>query len=117
MSPEDRKQGLALLDDELTLNALPRPVSLVGSHAYKVIDIPEGRRDFEQDFDLAVHPGRTVTVRVVDPSKVPIAPGCDGLRSGEHRGWWATNAFAATGRSRSTSSIPAWPPSGTLPPD
>jgi RNA polymerase sigma factor (sigma-70 family) len=66
--PEDRRRGLALLDDEFVLDALPRPVSLVGSHAYQVIDIPEGRRDFEQDFDLAVHPGRTVTVRVVDPS-------------------------------------------------
>ncbi len=66
--PEERRQGLVLPDDELVLDALPRPVSLVGSHAYKVIDIPEGQRDFEQDFDLAVHPGRTVTVRVVDPS-------------------------------------------------
>jgi RNA polymerase sigma factor (sigma-70 family) len=71
-SPEDRQQGFALPDDEAVLDALPRPVSLIGSHAYKVVDIPEGRGEFEIDFALAVHPGRTVTVRVVDPAGEPL---------------------------------------------
>ena len=85
------------------LDALPRPVSLVGSHAYKVIDVPEGRRDFEINFDLAVHPGRTVTVRVVDPTG-RVAPGRDGLWVARTEVRLATNAFAATGHSRSTTS-------------
>jgi RNA polymerase sigma factor (sigma-70 family) len=72
VTSEDRKRGFALLDDELALDALPRPVSLMGSHAYKVIDIPEGRRDFEMDFPMALRPGRTVAVRVVDPLGVSL---------------------------------------------
>ncbi len=72
VSPEDRQQGFALPDDAAVLDALPRPVSLVGSHAYKVVDIPEGSGEFAIDFALAVHPGRTVTVRVVDPAGEPL---------------------------------------------
>ena len=66
-SPEHRRQGLTLSDDESLLDTIPRPMSLIGSNAYRVIDVPEGRDDFEVDMGLAVKPGRTVTVRVVDP--------------------------------------------------
>ena len=63
---EDRRRGIALADDEYVLDALPRPVSVVGSHAYKVIDVPQGQRDLEVNFDLTLHQGRTISVRVVD---------------------------------------------------
>jgi RNA polymerase sigma factor (sigma-70 family) len=72
VTPEDRRRGIALADDELAVDALPRPLSLVGSHAYKVIDIPQGRRDFETNFELALHRGRTVNVRVVDLKGEPL---------------------------------------------
>jgi len=67
-SLEDRKPGIVLPDDQSLLDALPRPVSLIGSHAYQVIDIPEGGDEFQADFNLSVKPGRTVSVRLVDPS-------------------------------------------------
>ena len=63
---DDRRRGIALADDEYVLDALPRPVSVVGSHAYKVIDVPQGQRDLEVNFDLTLHQGRTISVRVVD---------------------------------------------------
>ena len=66
-SPEHRRQGLALPDDESLLDTIPRPTSLIGSNVYKVIDVPEGRDDFQVDFGLALRPGRTINVRVVDP--------------------------------------------------
>jgi RNA polymerase sigma factor (sigma-70 family) len=66
-SPEHRRQGLALPDDECLLDTIPRPISLIGRNAYRVIEVPEGRDDFQVDFGLAVKPGRTVIVRVVDP--------------------------------------------------
>ena len=65
-SPEHRRQGLTLSDDESLLDAIPRPMSLIGSNAYRVIGVPEGRDDFDVDMNLAVKPGRTVMVRVVD---------------------------------------------------
>jgi len=67
-SLEDRRRGTALPDDESLLDTLPRPISLIGSNAYKVIDVPQDRDDFQVDLDLAVKPGRKVIVRVVDPS-------------------------------------------------
>jgi hypothetical protein len=66
-SPEHRREGLVLPDDESLLDTQPRPISLIGSNAYRVIDVPEGRDDFQVDVGLAVKPGRTVIVRVVDP--------------------------------------------------
>ena len=66
-SPEHRRQGLALPDDESLLDTIPRPISLIGSNAYRVIDVPEGRDDFDVEMNLALKPGRTVIVRVVDP--------------------------------------------------
>ena len=65
-SPEHRRQGLALPDDESLLDTVPSPISLIGKNAYRVIDVPEGRDEFQVDFGLAVKPGRTVNVRVVD---------------------------------------------------
>ena len=43
VTPADRRRGVALADDELAVNAVPRPISLVGTHAYQVIDIPAGQ--------------------------------------------------------------------------
>ena len=65
---EDRKPGIVLPDDESLLDVYPRPVSLIGSHAYQVIDIPEGRDEFQADFNLSVKPGRTLNLRLVDPA-------------------------------------------------
>jgi RNA polymerase sigma factor (sigma-70 family) len=66
-SPEHRRQGLALADDDSLLNTIPRPISLIGSNAYRVVDVPEGRDDLEVNFKLAVKPGRNLIVRAVDP--------------------------------------------------
>jgi hypothetical protein len=66
-SPEHRREGLVLQDDDSLLDTLPRPIGLIGSNAYRVIDVPEGRDDIQVDLGLAVKPGRTVIVRVVDP--------------------------------------------------
>jgi RNA polymerase sigma factor (sigma-70 family) len=73
----DRRRGIALADDAFAVDAMPRPLSLIGRHAYKVIDVPQGRADFEINFDLALHRGRTVKVRVVDLKGEPV------------RGMWA----------------------------
>jgi RNA polymerase sigma factor (sigma-70 family) len=67
-SPEHRTQGLALPDDESLLDTIPRPVSLIGVNAYRVIDVPEAQDEFRVDLALGVKPGRTLVVRVVDPS-------------------------------------------------
>jgi hypothetical protein len=72
VTSDDRRRGIALADDELAVDAVPRPLSLVGSHAYKVIDVPQGRADFEINFDLAMHPGQTVNVRGVDLKGEPL---------------------------------------------
>ncbi len=69
---EDRRRGVALADDEVVLDTQPRPVSLVGSHAYKVIDVPDGKPEYEVNFDLALHRGRTITARVVDAQGGPL---------------------------------------------
>jgi RNA polymerase sigma factor (sigma-70 family) len=66
-STEHRRQGLALADDDSLLNTIPRPISLIGSNAYRVIDVPEGRDNLEVNFKLAVRPGRNLIVRVIDP--------------------------------------------------
>jgi hypothetical protein len=72
VTPDDRRRGIALADDELLVDAIPRPLSLIGSHAYKVIDVPQGLRDFKVNFDLALRRGRTVNVRVVGPEGEPL---------------------------------------------
>jgi RNA polymerase sigma factor (sigma-70 family) len=68
VSAYDMMRGAALADDELMLDTVPRPVSLVGSHAFKRIDAPNGDPDIEVNFALALHPGKTVVVRAVEPS-------------------------------------------------
>ena len=72
VAADDRRRGIGLADDELVLNTLPQPLSLVGSHAYQVIDIRQDQSDFEANFDLSLHRGRTVNVRVVDPKDEPL---------------------------------------------
>jgi RNA polymerase sigma factor (sigma-70 family) len=67
-SPDDLRRGTALADDELMLNTVPRPMSLVGSHAYQRIDAPADQPSIEVNFALALHPGKTVMVRAVEPS-------------------------------------------------
>jgi hypothetical protein len=65
-SPDDLRRGTALVDDELMLNTAPRPVSLVGSHAYQRIDISAGQPSIEVNFALKLHPGKAIAVCPVD---------------------------------------------------
>jgi RNA polymerase sigma factor (sigma-70 family) len=67
VSPEHQRRGLAVPDDNSLLDTMPRPINLIGTNAYRVIDVPGGRDEWEVNFQLTVKPGRTLIVRVVDP--------------------------------------------------